>query len=165
MLSSSLSPKNMNWYCILASFLTRNYSELILYSRIIVDVNQQAIISFLVKTLEKLLAGNVPSTDFDEWYLVMNQPIIQTFLRNVSQNQAINTFWIGILLEEPPNIVKFCWKILPDAVNLCFHNLAFPTRPIPFLLYDAFFQIYIKCAGFFIRRIFIRKSASKTSKP
>ena len=88
-------PKNMNWYCVLASFLTKNHPKLlqisknsackvvkqtnkyisvcrsndnfpkILDSHSIVDVNKHVITSLLLKTLEQVLAESIPSTNFD----------------------------------------------------------------------------------------------------
>ena len=85
----------MNWYYILACFLIRNYPKLLQISKnpvhevvnqinkyigvwrsnndspkildlhSMVVVNQYAIISFFVKTLEKALVGSLLSTKFD----------------------------------------------------------------------------------------------------
>ena len=45
-----------------------------------VDVSQHAIISFSVKTLEKALAGSVPSTNFDAWCYIISYCTIQVRL-------------------------------------------------------------------------------------
>ena len=60
-------------------------------------------------------------------------------------NQVMNNFWICILLmEERQNLSSSTWKILPDAVNLYFHNLTFPVTLIPFLMLASRCQIHIK---------------------
>ena len=77
--------------------------------------------------------------------LILHHPSIQAFLRNMYHTtkwwepfEAAFCCWRNTKI-----FFKLYWKI-PDAVNLCFHNLTFPTTPILFLLFDACFQIHIK---------------------
>ena len=174
MLSSSLSRKNMNWYCILTSFLTRNQSKLlqisinpafevinqinkyigvwrsnndfpkILDSHSMVDVNYHAIISFFVKKLEKALAVRVSSTNSDACYIVWYCTTQVYRLFCMTQPGDEYLLKLHFVVAGTPKLVKVYEKILPDAVNLCFRNWKFPTTPIFFLSFDASLHIHIK---------------------
>ena len=174
MLSSSLSRKNMNWYCILTSFLTRNQSKLlqisinpafevinqinkyigvwrsnndfpnIFDSHSMVDVNYHAIISFFVKKLEKALAVRVSSTNSDACYIVVYCTTQVYRLFCMTQPGDEYLLKLHFVVAGAPKLVKVYGKILPDAVNLCFRNWKFPTTPIFFLSLDASLHIHIK---------------------
>ena len=89
--------------------------------------------------------------NFDAWRYIFQYCTTQVY-RLISRLCIIQPtdeylFKPHFSVEETPKLVKLYWKIIPDAVDYCFHNWKFPATPISFFLFDNRFQIRINSVG------------------